>query len=71
MFRRSVERGFFCFPAMARNRWMEPVAENPDYVATLRRAETRHRTAMTTFTAIGGDQVLSLTASSLANGGGQ
>jgi hypothetical protein len=42
---------------------MEPIAENPDYVATLGRAETRHRTAMATFTAIGGDQVLSLTAS--------
>jgi DNA-binding winged helix-turn-helix (wHTH) protein/tetratricopeptide (TPR) repeat protein len=58
LFLRSVERGFFCFPAMARNRWMDPIAAHPDYIATLQRAEARHRLAMRTFIDIGGDKVL-------------
>ena len=60
VFVRSVERGFFCFPAMAGNRWMDPIAAHPDYIATLRRAEARHRLAMTTFVDIGGDKVLGI-----------
>jgi len=59
---RSVARGFFCFPAMVRNRWMEPMAARADYVATLRVAEARHREAVVAFAEVGGDQVLGVRA---------
>jgi DNA-binding winged helix-turn-helix (wHTH) protein/tetratricopeptide (TPR) repeat protein len=62
LFVRSVERGFFCFPAMARNRWMDPIAAHPNYIATLQRAEARHRLAMTTFIDVGGDKMLVVAA---------
>jgi DNA-binding winged helix-turn-helix (wHTH) protein/tetratricopeptide (TPR) repeat protein len=59
--RGSIARGFFCFPAMTRNRWMQPLAASPEYIATLGEAETRYRAAMKAFLDIGGNHVLGLT----------
>jgi hypothetical protein len=59
--RGSITRGFFCFPAMTKNRWMQPLAAAPEYIATLGEAETRHHAAMKAFLDIGGDHVLGLT----------
>ena len=45
---------------MARNRWMAPIADDPDYVAVLRAAELRHQRAATAFVYVGGNDVLSI-----------
>jgi tetratricopeptide (TPR) repeat protein len=55
---RVVAGGFFCYPAMASDPWLEPVRATPKFVAILRDAETLHREAATTFAQLGGDTLL-------------
>ncbi len=58
---RAVECGFFCYPALARDPWLDSLRGDPAFVAVLREAETRHRGAQLTFAHAGGDRVLGLT----------
>lgn len=56
----SVDNGFFCAPAMARDPWLDSLRALPAFAATMRRAETRHRDAVVTFLSAEGDRVLGL-----------
>ena len=56
----SVDNGFFCAPAMARDPWLDSLRALPAFAATIRRAETRHRDAVVTFLSAEGDRVLGL-----------
>jgi serine/threonine protein kinase/tetratricopeptide (TPR) repeat protein len=58
---RAVEHGFFCYPAIARDPWLDSLRGGAGFVAVLREAETRHRGAERTFTRARGDRVLGLT----------
>ena len=58
---RAVEHGFFCYPAIARDPWLDSLRGDAGFVAVLREAETRHRGAQLTFAHAGGDRVLGLT----------
>ena len=42
---RVVAGGFFCFPAMARDPWLDPLRKKPAFTKLLRRAEAQHREA--------------------------
>jgi TolB-like protein len=58
---RAVEHGFFCYPAIARDPWLDSLRDDAGFVAVLGDAETRHRGAQLTFARAGGDRVLGLT----------
>jgi hypothetical protein len=55
-----VERGYFCFSAMARDPWLDPLRANHEFNRILRTAEARYREAAATFTQVGGDRLLGL-----------
>src|SRR5262245_25703621 len=57
---RVVTGGFYCFPAMARDPWLDSLRHEPAFARLMLRAEARHRDALTAFEARGGDKVLGL-----------
>lgn len=58
--RRTVESGFYCFPALARDPWLDPLRGNPEFASILRLAEKRSEEAWTAFYKAGGNHVLAL-----------
>ncbi|HEV2983151.1 MAG TPA: winged helix-turn-helix domain-containing protein [Vicinamibacterales bacterium] len=58
LFRRVVEGGYCCFPAMTDDPWLDPARATPKFRRLLRQAETRHRQAVSTFDRVRGDAVL-------------
>ena len=58
VFARAVDGGFYCFPAMTRDPWLDPVRARPEFTKMLRVAETRYREAAAAFLETGGDRVL-------------
>ena len=57
---RSVDAGFACFAAMARDPWLDPLRGHPRFAQILRTAEGRHREAAAAFLKAGGNRVLGL-----------
>jgi serine/threonine protein kinase/tetratricopeptide (TPR) repeat protein len=57
---RATAGGFHCYPALARDPWLDPVRALPRFAQTLREVEARHREARAAFVAAGGDKVLGL-----------
>jgi hypothetical protein len=45
LFRRVVEGGFVCFPAMADDPWLDPLRDASDFATLLHRAQARHQEA--------------------------
>jgi len=59
---RVVDGGFFCFPAMDRDPWLDGLRRKPAFTKLLRRAETQHQEAAAVFARHGGHKVLGLTS---------
>jgi tetratricopeptide (TPR) repeat protein len=59
---RVVGGGFFCFPAMATDPWLDPLRKKPAFGKLLGLAEARHADALATFERLGGNKVLALAA---------
>jgi hypothetical protein len=57
---RSVRGGFFCFPWMARDPWIDALRHHSHCRTLLGEAEARHRGAAEAFAAAGGDRLLGL-----------
>ena len=57
-FARVLEYGFFCYPAFARDSWLDPLRSHPRFVELLRAAEARHRSALRAFEDHGGPRLL-------------
>jgi serine/threonine protein kinase/tetratricopeptide (TPR) repeat protein len=55
---RATGAGFFCYPLLASDNWLDPVRPLPEFVAVLRRVEQEHDLALAAFAAAGGDQIL-------------
>jgi DNA-binding winged helix-turn-helix (wHTH) protein/tetratricopeptide (TPR) repeat protein len=55
---RVVASGYFCFPTMARDPWLDALRRKPAFTALLRRTETLHREALAAFERVGGRGVL-------------
>jgi serine/threonine protein kinase/tetratricopeptide (TPR) repeat protein len=55
---RALTEGFFCFPAFARDAWLDPLRAESRFKAILREAEERHREALNRFRAAGGDRAI-------------
>jgi hypothetical protein len=55
---RVVDGGFFCFPAMASDPWLDPIRKKPAFAKLLAQAETQHQQAAAAFTQLRGNNVL-------------
>ncbi|HEV8041368.1 MAG TPA: protein kinase [Bryobacteraceae bacterium] len=54
----TVDLGFFCFPAMVRDPWFDPLRANPEFIRILSKAQGLHQEALNAFAAEGGESVL-------------
>jgi tetratricopeptide (TPR) repeat protein len=57
---RSIAGGFFCYPAMAKDTWLDSLRKKPACTKLLKRAEMRHLEAATTFGQLNGERMLGL-----------
>ncbi len=55
---RAAAAGFWCYPVLATDEWLDPVRERPAFSAVLARAKHEHDLAVSAFAAAGGDRVL-------------
>jgi tetratricopeptide (TPR) repeat protein len=55
---RSVSGGFFCFPWLKRDPWIDSLRHLPEFRTILNDAETRYRSAFDAFVRTGGDRLL-------------
>jgi eukaryotic-like serine/threonine-protein kinase len=59
---RAIDNGFFCYPAMVRDPWLDAIRARNEFTALLRKAHQQHREALTSFLAAGGDSLLGVSA---------
>ena len=60
LMRSAVDAGFFCYPAFARDPWIDPLRGDPDFIAVLVESERQYRAAQSTFASANGHLVLGL-----------
>lgn len=60
LFERVVKGGYFCFPAMEKDPWLDSLRREPVFVDLLNQAETGHREAAVAFKQFGGEKVLGI-----------
>jgi DNA-binding winged helix-turn-helix (wHTH) protein/tetratricopeptide (TPR) repeat protein len=63
---RVVKSGYFCFPTMARDPWLNSLRKKPAFTRLLERAEAGHQEALVAFERLGGSNVFA-GASNLRN----
>jgi hypothetical protein len=56
----SIDNGFFCFPALVRDPWLDPLRPLPAFARLLHRAEGRHRDAVIAFLTAEGNRILGI-----------
>jgi serine/threonine protein kinase/tetratricopeptide (TPR) repeat protein len=59
---RAIEHGFFCYPAMVRDPWLDGLRARPDFTDLLRKSQQLNREASAVFLAAGGDSLLGIRA---------
>jgi eukaryotic-like serine/threonine-protein kinase len=62
MLSRAIEHGFFCYSAMVRDPWLDPLRGRPDFTELLRKSQQLNREASAAFLAAGGDTLLGMRA---------
>jgi serine/threonine protein kinase/tetratricopeptide (TPR) repeat protein len=55
---RAIERGFFCYPAMVRDPWLDNLRGTREFNEQMRKAQEQHREAVQSFLALGGEALL-------------
>jgi DNA-binding winged helix-turn-helix (wHTH) protein/tetratricopeptide (TPR) repeat protein len=55
---RVVAGGFFCFPALSNDPWLDSLRKTAAFTTVLRQAETQHKQAAEAFTRLNGNNVL-------------
>lgn len=58
LFERVVAGGYSCYPAMAKDPWLDSLRKKPAFTKLLHEAETKHRNALATFKRLNGEKVL-------------
>lgn len=61
---RAITKGFFCYPAMLRDPWLDRLRGSQQFVDLLRKAQELHREAVSSFLAGGGGALLGTGAES-------
>ena len=64
MLSRAIDNGFFCYPAMIRDPWLDPLRGRTEFTDLLRKAQELHREAQGAFLAAGGESLLGMQAES-------
>jgi serine/threonine protein kinase/tetratricopeptide (TPR) repeat protein len=59
-FERTIDCGFFCYPAFVRDAWLDPLRAHPRFLELAHAAETRHRVAARLFVEHGGNRLLGI-----------
>jgi len=59
---RAINRGFFCYPAMVRDPWLDSIRARDEFSALLRQAQQLYLEASAAFVAAGGDGLLGVRA---------
>jgi serine/threonine protein kinase/tetratricopeptide (TPR) repeat protein len=59
LLKRTVDRGYFCYPQMASDPWLDPIRNDAEFKRILHRAQTLHQEAIEVFRAEGGPMLLS------------
>jgi len=62
MLGRAVENGFFCYPAMLRDPWLDGLRARTEFMTLMRRAQHRYQEAAAAFTAGDGSGLLGIQA---------
>jgi DNA-binding winged helix-turn-helix (wHTH) protein/tetratricopeptide (TPR) repeat protein len=62
LFDRVVVGGFFCYPAMASDPWLDSVRNRPEFTKLLQRAKEQHQSAKREFERLEGDRILEIVA---------
>jgi eukaryotic-like serine/threonine-protein kinase len=60
LFERVVRGGFFCYPAMSSDPWLDPVRKRPEFTRLLERAQQQHQVAAREFARLEGDRILGI-----------
>jgi tetratricopeptide (TPR) repeat protein len=60
MLTRTIEHGFFCYPTMVRDPWLDSLRGHSEFVALLRRCNQLRGEAESAFLAGGGDSLLGI-----------
>jgi hypothetical protein len=55
---RVIGGGFFCYPAMAGDPWLEPLQKEAGFTKLMAQAESHHRRAVSAFERLGGATIL-------------
>jgi hypothetical protein len=55
---RVVSRGFFCYPAIAGDPWLDPIRDTPQFAKLLAQGEQLHQAAKREFERIEGNRIL-------------
>jgi serine/threonine protein kinase len=56
----AIDRGFFCYPAMVRDPWLDSLRARSEFTASLKKCHELHRGASAAFLAAGGNSLLGL-----------
>ena len=62
LFERVVQGGFFCYPAMASDPWLDSVRNRPEFARLLQRAKAQYESAKQEFERLEGDRILGIAA---------
>jgi len=60
LFDRVVGGGFFCYPAMSSDPWLDPIRKKPQFLRLLERAEQQHQGAAKEFARLEGNRILGI-----------
>jgi hypothetical protein len=60
LFQRVVRGGFCCYPAMARDPWLDSIRALPEFAKLLRDARAKHREALAAFRSVNGEVILGM-----------
>ena len=58
MLRRAVDQGFFCYPVLVRDSWLDGLRGKPEFSKVLHKARELHLDAFRAFQSGGGDALL-------------
>ena len=67
LFERVVGGGFFCYPAMLRDPWLDPLRKSPQFSHLLGCAQQHHQTASREFARFEGARILGIAARASGN----
>lgn len=58
MISRAIHHGFFCYPAMLRDPWLDSLRGSKEFIDLMRKAQEMHREAISSYFALKGDMLL-------------